>query len=226
MQAQIESQWKRHLEPEFQKGYMKSLREFLRQQLQKGKTVFPHPSEYFAALNHTPWSKVKVVILGQDPYHGTGQAHGFCFSVRPHMTPPPSLKNIFKEIERELHVKQPSHGCLLPWADQGVLLLNTVLTVEAHRAGSHQGKGWEIFTDQIIKRLSEKKEHLVFFLWGSHAQKKEALIDPKRHLILKSSHPSPFSFHRGFWGCNHFIKANQYLKSTHQKPICWQLPEL
>ncbi len=220
------SQWGELLNPEFKKDYMLKLKSFLKSELKMGKTIFPHTSEYFAALSQTSWEKVRVVILGQDPYYNKGQAHGFCFSVRPQMAIPPSLKNIFKEIENELGVQQTSHGCLLPWADQGVLLLNATLTVEAYKPGSHQGKGWEIFTDKIVEVLNKKKENLVFLLWGSYAQKKGAYINKKNHLVLKAAHPSPFSSHRGFLGCNHFIKTNQYLESKGFDPICWKLPKL
>jgi uracil-DNA glycosylase len=180
--------------------------------------------DIFAALNATPFDKVKVVILGQDPYHGPGQAHGLCFSVRPGVPAPPSLENIFKELERDLGIPRPTHGCLQHWADQGVLLLNAVLTVEESRAGAHAGKGWEGFTDHIVDALNREREHLVFLLWGSYAQKKGAMIDTRRHKVLRAPHPSPLSAHRGFIGCGHFSATNEYLRRTGQMPIDWSLP--
>src|SRR5690606_17585451 len=190
----------------------------------QGKTIYPPGSLWFNALNSTPFDKVKVVILGQDPYHGPHQAHGLCFSVPQGVPPPPSLQNIFKEIQRDLGVPIPRHGCLQHWVDQGVLLLNAVLTVEEGKAASHQGKGWEIFTDTIVQALNEKKKNLVFLLWGSHAQKKGAMIDPQKHCILRSPHPSPLSAHRGFLGNRHFSQCNSYLKTHGQEAIDWSLP--
>lgn len=202
---------------------MQQLREFLLREKAAKKIIFPRGSEFFAALNHTPFEKVKVVILGQDPYHGVNQAHGLCFSVRPGVDVPPSLRNIYAEIKRDLGIEPPDHGYLEEWARQGVLLLNATLSVEAGRAGSHQNKGWEQFTDSIIDRLNREREHLVFVLWGSYAQRKGAFIDRKRHLVLTAPHPSPLSAHRGFLGCGHFSKINEYLRSTGQSQIDWRL---
>ncbi len=223
---QMEPSWKAHLLPEFSKPYMYELKTFLQEEAKKKKVIYPRGSEFFAALNHTPFEKVKVVILGQDPYHGVGQAHGLCFSVRPGVDIPPSLVNIFKELKDDLGIPRPSHGHLTHWADQGVLLLNATLSVEANRAGSHQNKGWEQFTDAIIRHLNEEREGIVFVLWGSYAQKKGAFIDAKKHFVLKGPHPSPLSAHRGFFGCKHFSKINEYLKSRGEAPIDWSLPEL
>ncbi len=220
---QLVESWRQALKKEFEKEYMIQLRNFLAQEKTAQKTIFPKGSEYFAALNETPLEKVKVVILGQDPYHGPGQAHGLCFSVRPGVKPPPSLQNIFRELQSDLGIEPPLHGCLKSWAEQGVLLLNATLTVEAGRAGSHQGRGWETFTDQIIALLNERREGLVFMLWGSYAQKKGQFIDRKRHLVLEAPHPSPLSAHRGFLGCRHFSKANTYLQSQGQEPINFSL---
>jgi uracil-DNA glycosylase len=205
---------------------MLALRAFLLQRKQLGSVIYPPGSQIFSALDHTPFDKVKVVILGQDPYHGAGQSHGLCFSVQAGVPTPPSLQNIFKELANDLAIRQPLHGCLLSWAEQGVLLLNSVLTVEAAQAGSHQGKGWEIFTDRIIQALNQRREHLVFLLWGSYAQKKGALIDRNKHLVLQSPHPSPLSAHRGFFGNHHFSRTNDYLVEHGASPINWQLPPL
>jgi len=220
----LEESWKAALAPEFAKDYMTQLSVFLREELAAGKTIYPKGSEYFAALDHTPVDKVKVVILGQDPYHGPGQAHGLCFSVQPGVAVPPSLVNIYKEMEDDLGIVPARHGCLLSWADQGVLLLNSVLTVQAHNAASHQGQGWEIFTDAIVAELNDKHDNLVFILWGSYAQKKGAKIDQKRHLVIKSVHPSPLSSYRGFFGSKPFSKTNAYLQAMGKTPIDWQLP--
>ncbi|WP_020592519.1 uracil-DNA glycosylase [Kiloniella laminariae] len=225
-QIKLVESWKVPLAPEFNKDYMRNLKAFLQQQKQQGKTIFPRGREYFQALNLTPLEGVKLVILGQDPYHGPGQAHGLCFSVKPGVPAPPSLKNIYKEMAQDLGIDQPSHGCLLPWAQQGVLLLNAVLTVEQHKAGSHQGRGWELFTDKIIEVLNRSHDGLVFLLWGSYAQKKGAAIDRDRHLVLQSPHPSPLSAHRGFFGNGHFSKANHYLEQQGKKPVNWLLPPL
>ena len=187
--------------------------------------IYPPGAQIFNALDLTTFENVKVVILGQDPYHGPGQAHGLCFSVSAGVPKPPSLQNIFKEIEKDLGIVSPKNGCLLAWAQQGVLLLNAVLTVEHAQAGSHQGKGWEQFTDRIVSLLNEQREHLVFMLWGSYAQKKGAIIDRHRHLVLESPHPSPLSAHRGFFGNKHFSSANRYLTEHGISPINWQLPE-
>lgn len=223
-QIKMEASWKNQLMSEFEKDYMKNLKQFLKQEQSKKKTIYPKGPEYFAAFNHTPFEKVKVIILGQDPYHGPKQAHGLCFSVRPGVKIPPSLQNIYKEMRTDLGIEQPQHGYLTKWADQGVLLLNATLTVEAGKAGSHQKKGWEEFTDQAIHRLNEQREGLVFMLWGSYAQKKGEFIDRKKHLVLTAPHPSPLSARRGFFGSRHFSKANEYLKAQGQEPIDWQLP--
>ncbi len=203
---------------------MQALRGFLVEQARAGKTIYPPAGKIFAALDATPFDQVKVVILGQDPYHGPGQAHGLCFSVLPGVAVPPSLQNIYKEIQADLGIAAPDHGCLLPWAQRGVLLLNAVLTVERGRAGAHQGKGWEEFTDQIVRLLGQQREGLVFMLWGSYAQAKGKILDGRRHLILRSTHPSPLSAHRGFLGCRHFSKANDYLRRRGAEPVDWSLP--
>jgi len=219
----LDASWKAHVGYWFERPEMKALSEFLRTEKANGKVIFPPGPQIFAALNATPFDKVKVVILGQDPYHGPNQAHGLCFSVQPGVRPPPSLENIFKEIERDLGIPRPDHGCLTPWAHQGVLLLNAVLTVEHGLAGSHQGKGWEGFTDACIDALNREREHLVFMLWGNYAQAKGRLIDRQRHLVLKAPHPSPLA-RGGFDGCGHFSRANDYLKAHGQTPIDWRLP--
>lgn len=221
----IEASWQVRLDPELQKPYMQDLRTFLRKQLDAKKKIYPRPKEFFAALNATPFEHVKVVILGQDPYHGPGQAHGLCFSVQPGVETPPSLKNIYKELNADVGFQPVKHGCLEAWARQGVLLLNATLSVEAGKAASHQGKGWELFTDKIIEQINREREHVVFMLWGSSAQKKGAAIDASKHLVLKAPHPSPLSAHRGFLGCRHFSKANEYLVKNGMKAIDWQLPE-
>ena len=226
-QIQMEPGWKHHLLEEFGKPYMADLKDFLRREVSNRKLVYPKGSEYFNAFNSTPFDKVKVVMLGQDPYHGPDQAHGLCFSVPHGVALPPSLINIFKEIQSDLGLSPAEfkHGNLKAWADQGVLLLNSVLTVEAGRAASHQGKGWEVFTDRAIAALNEKREHLVFMLWGAYAQKKGAVIDESRHLVLTAPHPSPLSAHRGFLGCRHFSKANDYLIRHGMAPVDWRLPK-
>ncbi len=208
---------------DFESSYMATLREFLLEQKAQDKTIFPPGPEIFAALNATPFDRVKVVILGQDPYHGPGQAHGLCFSVRRGVRVPPSLKNIYKELSADVGFVPPTHGCLEEWAQQGVLLLNSVLTVESSLAASHQGKGWEIFTDSIINELNENAKGIVFILWGNYAQKKGAMIDRKKHLVLQSSHPSPLSASRGFFGNHHFSKTNEYLTAQNKSAIDWQL---
>ena len=190
-----------------------------------GKRIYPPASKIFAALDATPFDAVEVVILGQDPYHGPGQAHGLCFSVPPGVPVPPSLVNIFAEIQRDLGIARPAHGCLLPWAQHGVLLLNAVLTVEDGKPGSHQGKGWEGYTDHIVETLSREREGLVFLLWGAYAQAKGKLIDSRRHCILRAPHPSPLSAHRGFVGSGHFSAANRWLVGRGAKPIDWSLPK-
>lgn len=222
-EVRIETSWKKHLLSEFEKDYMKNLKKFLKAQYDSKKTIYPAGTEYFTALNLTPFEKVKVVIVGQDPYHGPGQAHGLSFSVKPGVPAPPSLKNIFKELHADLKLPIPKHGHLEKWAQQGVLLLNAVLTVEGGKANSHQGKGWELFTDRIIHLLNDQREQLVFLLWGSYAQKKGAFIDREKHFVIETPHPSPLSAHRGFLGSKPFSKINAYLQSTGQTPIDWSL---
>ncbi len=220
MDVKIESSWKQVLQPEFDKEYFEQLTNFVRNEY-KTKLIFPPAPLIFNAFDQCPFDNVKVVIIGQDPYHGVGQAHGLCFSVNDGIAFPPSLINIFKEIERDLNIQMPKSGNLIRWAQQGVLLLNATLTVQAHMAGSHQGKGWEKFTDAVIQKLATEKEHLVFMLWGSYAQKKGAVINSAKHLILKSVHPSPLSAYRGFIGCGHFSSANNYLKANGIAEINW-----
>lgn len=224
-EIKLHPQWLEVLGAEFEKDYMRQLRTFLLQRRQEGAVIYPPPSRWFAALNTTPFNQVRVVILGQDPYHGPNQAHGLCFSVLPDVPVPPSLVNIYKEINNDLSIVQPNHGCLISWAQQGVLLLNATLTVEKGKAGAHQGKGWEQFTDQVINQLNTHREGIVFILWGSFAQKKATMIDSSKHLILKSVHPSPLSAHRGFMGCRHFSAANEYLQKQGLEPIDWQVPD-
>lgn len=216
--------WKDRLAPLFGSERMQALRRFLSTEKEAGKRIYPPGGQIFSALDHTPFDAVKVVILGQDPYHGPGQAMGLCFSVPQGVPPPPSLNNIFVEIERDLGFPRPRHGCLLHWADQGVLLLNAVLTVEAGLANSHQGKGWEEFTDAVIDLLNREREGIVFLLWGSYAQAKGRLINTNRHRVLKAPHPSPLSAYRGFIGCGHFSAANRYLQEHGKAPINWVLP--
>ena len=222
--VQLEASWLQHLAPQFEQPYMQALRGFLRQEKSAGKVIYPRGSEMFAAFDHTPVEQVRVVILGQDPYHGPGQAHGLCFSVRPGVQIPPSLVNIYKELEQDLGVAPATHGCLTHWADQGVLLLNSVLSVERGQAASHQGRGWEQFTDCAIDVVNRECEHVVFLLWGAHAQRKGAVIDASRHCVLKAPHPSPLSAHRGFFGCRHFSQANDYLSAQGREPVQWALP--
>jgi uracil-DNA glycosylase len=217
----LEQSWLNHLEAEFSKPYMIQLREFLRAEISAGKQIFPHGSEYFAAFDAVPYEAVRVVIVGQDPYHGDGQAHGLSFSVRPGVAIPPSLLNIYKELEIDLGFKAPKHGFLKPWAEQGVLLLNSVLTVERGLAGSHQNRGWERFTDEVMDVLNRREHALVFLLWGSYAQKKGLRIDREKHLVLQAPHPSPLSAYRGFFGCRHFSKANDFLVANGAKAIDW-----
>ncbi len=219
MDVRIDPSWKERLKDEFAKPYFKELAAFVRGEY-LSKTVYPPPKLVFNAFNSTPFDKVKVVIIGQDPYHGMGQAHGLCFSVQDGVRTPPSLQNIYKEMQDDLGLPIPSHGNLQHWADQGVLLLNATLTVVGGQAGSHQNKGWETFTDAAIQALSDECEHLVFLLWGNYAQKKGAVIDTKKHLVLCSAHPSPFSATR-FFGCKHFSKTNAYLKEDGKEPIHW-----
>lgn len=222
--GKLEPSWLNVLGGEFDQPYMQQLREFLVQQKGAGRVIYPPSSQWFSAFNSTPFDQVRVVILGQDPYHGPNQAHGLCFSVMPGVKVPPSLMNIFKELQDDLAVQPPAHGCLTSWAEQGVLLLNATLTVEQANAGAHQGKGWERFTDQAIRALNDQRDGIVFLLWGSYAQKKGAFIDQSRHLVLKSVHPSPLSAYRGFLGCKHFSTANNYLQQEGQVAIDWQLP--
>ncbi|MEE3118072.1 MAG: uracil-DNA glycosylase [Pseudomonadota bacterium] len=216
--------WKEHLADEFRQPYMQGLADFLAAEEQAGKVLFPASQHCFNALNSTPLDKVRVVILGQDPYHGPGQAHGLCFSVRPNVTVPPSLVNIFKEIQDDLGIAPPDHGCLQPWAEQGVLLLNSVLTVVQGQAGAHQGKGWETFTDKVIETVNREREGVVFLLWGSYAKKKGQHIDRRKHLVLDGPHPSPLSAYRGFFGCKHFSKANGWLEQQGKPMVNWALP--
>lgn len=218
--VKIEESWKAVLADEFEKPYFTELTEFVRREYQT-TTIYPPPQLIFNAFAHTPFEQVRVVLLGQDPYHGAGQAHGLCFSVRDGVRPPPSLQNIFKEIQTDIGAPIPISGSLERWADQGVFLLNATLTVRAGQAGSHQNKGWETFTDTVIQQLAEQKEHLVFLLWGNYARQKAALIDRKKHLILEAPHPSPFSAHTGFFGCKHFSKTNTYLAEHGFMPIDW-----
>ena len=220
MNVKIEQSWKEVLQREFEQDYFCNLVAFVKQEYASG-TVFPPGNEIFAAFDATPFDRVKVVIIGQDPYHGEGQANGLCFSVAEGIQFPPSLQNSFKEIHDDIGTEIPTSGDLTRWAKQGVLLLNATLTVRAHCAGSHQGKGWEIFTDAVIRHLAENREHLVFMLWGSYAIKKGAFIDRNRHCVLTSPHPSPLSAYRGFFGNHHFSKANAYLQSHSIEPIKW-----
>ena len=220
MDVKIDASWKKVLQDEFEKPYFAQLTNFVRDEY-KTKKIFPPGNMIFSAFDHCPFDKVKVVIIGQDPYHNDGQAHGLCFSVNTGVDFPPSLINIFKEIERDLGKPMPTSGNLERWADQGVLLLNATLTVQAHSAGSHQGRGWETFTDAVIRKVAQEKEHVVFMLWGNYAQQKGAVVDGQKHLVLKSVHPSPLSAYRGFIGCGHFSTANNYLISNGLNPINW-----
>lgn len=218
----IGNHWDKILDGEFDKDYYRMLREFLKKEYST-QTIYPSMYDIFNALKATAYEDVKVVILGQDPYHGPGQAHGMCFSVQKGITPPPSLVNIFKELHDDIGCTEPPHGCLQSWADQGVLLLNTVLTVRAGQANSHKGMGWEIFTDNVIRKLNEREKPMVFLLWGSNAQTKTSYITNPAHLILKAPHPSPLSAYRGFFGCRHFSKANEFLTANGMEPIDWQI---
>jgi uracil-DNA glycosylase len=215
--------WQAKLAPEFEQPYMQALNAFLRAEQGQNKVIYPHSSNWFHALETTPLDEVKVVILGQDPYHQQGQAHGLCFSVQPGVKVPPSLVNIYKELATDVGIEIPDHGYLENWAKQGVLLLNAVLTVEDSNANAHQGKGWEQLTDKIISTVNEQCDHVVFMLWGSYAQKKGAMIDEKKHLVLKAPHPSPLSAYRGFLGCKHFSQANGYLTENGKATIDWDL---
>ncbi len=221
---QIPDDWLHHLQPVFDSETMLQLKSYLQERYKAGARIYPPQNLYFNALNLTPFKKVRVVILGQDPYHGPGQAHGLCFSVPQGIDQPPSLKNILKELSSDVGCELPGHGNLESWAKEGVLLLNTVLTVEESKPASHQGRGWELLTDKVIQSLSNEREGLIFILWGSHAQKKEEMIDKEKHLILKAPHPSPLSSYRGFFGSKPFSKANQFLIRLGQKPIQWRLP--
>jgi uracil-DNA glycosylase len=216
-------EWRDVLAGEREQPYFDQLLEFVEGERLAGKRIYPPNGDVFHALSVTPFADVKVVVLGQDPYHGPGQAHGLAFSVKPPVPPPPSLVNIFKEIQNDLGIAPPNHGYLESWAKQGVLLLNAVLTVEEGKPASHAGKGWERFTDRVIRELDSRKEHLVFLLWGSYAQKKGAFLDRSKHLVLEAVHPSPLSAHRGFLGCKHFSKTNTYLKMHGIAPIDWRL---
>lgn len=220
----LEPSWKARVGDWLQREDMRQLARFLRSRKAAGARIFPPGPEIFAAFDATPFDAVKVVVLGQDPYHGEGQAHGLCFSVQPGVPVPPSLQNIYKEVRRDLGIAAPAHGYLMPWARRGVLLLNAVLTVEAGRPGSHQGKGWEGFTDHVVDVLNREREGLVFLLWGSYAQAKGRVIDPRRHRVLRTTHPSPLSAHRGFLGCGHFSAANDYLVRQGAGAIDWSLP--
>lgn len=220
MEVTIEESWKKVLGSEFEKEYFKTLRDFIHSEY-RNKTIYPPAKQIFNAFDSCPFESVKVVILGQDPYHEPSQAHGLSFSVLPPCPPPPSLVNIYKEIRSDVGDLVSANGDLTAWSRQGVLLLNATLTVEAHKAGSHQNKGWETFTDSAIKALAENREHLVFMLWGSYAQRKGAFIDRSRHLVLQAPHPSPLSAYRGFFGCKHFSSANAYLISQGLSPIVW-----
>jgi len=222
--VKIGESWKAPLAAEFSSPYMAELKAFLLAQKQEGKRIFPKGAEYFRALDLTPLDEVRVVILGQDPYHGEGQAMGLSFSVQPGVRIPPSLVNIYKELQDDLGIPPARHGSLEHWARQGVLLLNSVLTVEMGRAASHQGKGWERFTDAVIRAVNEQEKPVVFILWGAYAQKKAAFVDSRRHLVLRSPHPSPLSAHNGFFGTKPFSKANAFLEKHGRKPIDWQLP--
>jgi uracil-DNA glycosylase len=216
--------WNPILRGEFAKPYWADLQQFVVGERQKA-TVYPPHDEVFAALHLTPFAEVKAVILGQDPYHGPNQAHGLCFSVRPGVSPPPSLQNIFKELEADLGYPPPSHGCLDSWAEQGVLLLNSSLTVRQGRAASHQGKGWETFTDEVLRAVNDKPERVVFILWGAAARKKKTLIDTDRHVIIESAHPSPLSASNGFFGSHPFSRANAALEEAGRTPIDWRIPD-
>ncbi len=225
MSVKLHESWLTPLQAEFDQPYMAELKQFLLAEREAGKRIFPAGANWFRALDLTPLNEVKVVILGQDPYHGPGQAHGLCFSVPDGVRPPPSLVNIYKELESDLGIRRPAHGFLEHWAKQGVLLLNSVLTVEMGLAASHRDRGWERFTDAVIRLVNAKEQPVIFMLWGSYAQKKAAFVDQNRHLVLKAPHPSPLSAHSGFLGCRHFSKANAFLESHGMAPIDWALPE-
>lgn len=219
----LEASWKQALAKEFQKPYFAELKQFIVTEIEAGKKIFPPPDRIFAAFDHVPFDQVKVVILGQDPYHGVGQANGLCFSVVDGVKQPPSLQNIFKELHADVGMEIPQSGNLEKWAKQGVLLLNSILTVQAHQAASHQKKGWEEFTDSVISHLSQDREGIVFLLWGKYAQQKGTVIDTSKHFVLQSAHPSPFSAHSGFFGCQHFSKTNKILEEQGKDSIDWSL---
>jgi uracil-DNA glycosylase len=221
---QLPESWDKTLKEEFKKDYMQKLSFFLEDELNSKKSIYPQEYEIFSAFHLTPLDQVKVVIIGQDPYHGENQAHGLCFSVKSGVRVPPSLKNIYKELKSDLGLENPNHGFLESWAKNGVLMINNVLTVEQGKPASHQGMGWEVFTDKVVDILSDECENLVFLLWGSHAQKKAVNVDRKKHLVLECSHPSPFSAYKGFLGSGHFSKTNEYLQNCGIKPIDWSLP--
>ena len=221
----LHASWLEPLRGQFSEPYMAELKRFLAAEKEQGKQIFPEGCDWFKALDLTPLDEVRVVILGQDPYHGPGQAHGLCFSVPEGVRPPPSLANIYRELESDLGIARPGHGMLEHWARQGVLLLNSVLTVEMGRAASHRDRGWECFTDAIVSEVNAKPTPVVFMLWGSYAQKKAAFVDTSKHLVLKAPHPSPLSAHTGFFGCRHFSQANAFLESKGLAPIDWALPE-
>lgn len=219
----IEESWKNHMKDEFSKPYFGELKKFLVEEKKQGFNIYPPGREIFSAFNHTPFEKVKVVIMGQDPYHGRGQANGLCFSVSPGIKPPPSLVNIFKELQDDLGIQIPSHGNLEKWAGQGVLLLNASLTVRANTPNSHSGKGWENFTDAVIRKVSDELSGIVFLLWGKFAHSKEVLVDTAKHFVLKAAHPSPYSASSGFFGCKHFSKTNDILQQQGKIPVNWSL---
>lgn len=218
--------WMKYLGEEFSKDYMLNLKSFLQQELAQKKAIYPRGSEIFSAFNLTDFDNVRVVIIGQDPYHGLNQAHGLSFSVKPGVKIPPSLQNIYKELESDLNIAKPNHGFLQDWAKNGVLMLNNVLSVQKSKPASHQGRGWEVFTDKVVEVLNEYGNNLVFLLWGSHAQKKAANVDQNKHLVLKAAHPSPFSAHKGFFGCKHFSKCNEYLTNHGYREISWGLSNI
>ncbi len=220
---QMHESWKTALKAEFEKPYFAELKRFLQAEKAAGKTIYPPGSLIFNAFNSTPFDQVRIVILGQDPYHGPGQAHGLCFSVQHGVKPPPSLVNIYKELQSDVGITLPTHGCLQSWTTQGVFLLNAILTVEANKPASHQKRGWEEFTNAAIQQLSLQREGLIFMLWGNFAQQKATLIDERKHTILKAPHPSPFSAHTGFLGCGHFSKANAILTARGEAPVNWQV---
>jgi uracil-DNA glycosylase len=224
--VKLHASWLAKLEPEFDKPYMSALKRFLAAERDDGKVIYPRPSQWFHALDATPLDHVRVVILGQDPYHGEGQAHGLCFSVQQGVRPPPSLINMFKELKSDLAIEPPGHGCLEAWAQQGVLLLNSVLTVEAGLAASHAGKGWETFTDAVIREVNALPQPVVFVLWGNYAQKKAGFVDATRHCVIKSAHPSPLSAHNGFFGSRPFSRVNDFLIDKGIQAVDWKLPDL